>query len=78
MMGKRSTEMLVKLLISLPSPFKAVLMSRMEGDIKGTPTLQRCWYSLWSLMNSDVVYRVSVVGGKEVAQLLRSVVGRVR
>lgn len=31
--------MLVKLLISLPKAFKAVLMSRMEGEIKGTHAL---------------------------------------
>jgi hypothetical protein len=38
-MGRQAAEMLVKLLISLPKAFKAVLMSRMEGEIKGTHAL---------------------------------------
>ncbi len=38
-MGRQAAAMLVKLLISLPKAFKAVLMSRMEGEIKGTHAL---------------------------------------
>jgi hypothetical protein len=38
-MGRQAAAMLVKLLISLPKAFKAVLMSRMEGEMKGTHVL---------------------------------------
>jgi len=38
-MGRQAAAMLVKLLISLPKAFKAVLMSRMEGEIKGAHAL---------------------------------------
>jgi hypothetical protein len=38
-MGRQAAAMLVKLLISLPKAFKAVLMSRMEGEMKGAHVL---------------------------------------
>lgn len=53
-MGRQAAAMLVKLLISLPKAFKAVLMSRMEGEMKEFMVmLETRWLSCFTRLLSE-------------------------